>query len=142
LIKAVELKSEKESLTYHRGPELFQLDINHLESLVVLDELDSEADKKERRVRAGCRAPNAPGIVPLTPGLKQGSSKLFDIFNPTRRMALVFAQSDEDIIPYIPALQEYSPGTMYTAVIVPKRYTHASKDVPVCESGITVSLDG
>jgi FAD binding domain len=140
LVKAVDLNKLKDKdAAYRRGPDLFQLDVKYIGSPIVFDELDSESDKKERRVRAGCRAPNAPGIVPLTLGLKPGSSELFDIFNPTRHTVLIFAHSGEDITAYTSALREYPPGTMYPVVVMPKGYT--GKDMAGCEPGTMIVSD-
>jgi len=132
-------ESTRNDSGWRRGSDLYQLDINYRGSSVVFDELDAQSNKIESRVRAGDRAPNAPGIIPLVAGLNPGCSELFDIFNPSRHTALIFSLGDEDITPYVSALREYPAGTIFTVVILPKGYT--GKRDEKSESGLVVVLD-
>jgi hypothetical protein len=139
----LEEKTGDES-SWRRGPELNQLNINYRGSSVVFDELDSpQSDKTESRVRAGDRAPNAPGIIPLMAGLRPGSSELFDIFNPSRHTALIFLLGDEDVTPYVSALREYPAGTMFAVVIMQKGYKIRDEKPSLSQSGppVVVVLD-
>ncbi|KAI5117288.1 hypothetical protein M0805_009184 [Coniferiporia weirii] len=94
-----------------RGRKIFQLELNYRWSSIVLDERFIEGGSGSEKnaygtvggnVRAGDRAPDAPGLVVLyrNPKLekvgkvegKQGESvRLFDIFNPGVHTILVFS---------------------------------------------------
>ena len=122
LKKAVELDphndAPEEDSPYRRGLKLYQLDVNCRGSPVVVDRLDTESYKLGKRIRAGDRAPDAPGIIPLNAGLRPGTTRLFDIFTSSRHTALVFAKDDEDVKPYLELLKQYPPDTVLPVIVL------------------------
>ena len=122
LKKAVELDphddAPEEDSPYHRGLKLYQLDINCRGSSIVVDGLDGESYKLGERLRAGDRAPNAPGIVPLNVGLQPGTTQLFDIFSSNRHTALIFVKGDENVKPYLELLKHYPQHTVFPVIVL------------------------
>ena len=108
----------EEDSPYHRGLKLYQLDVNCRGSPIVVDRLDKESYKLGKRLRAGDRAPDAPGMVPLNPGLRPGTTQLFDIFSSTRHTALIFANGNENVKPYLELLKHYPPDTIFPVVVL------------------------
>lgn len=87
---------------YFRAKKLFQLHINYRWSSFVCDERDHQGSGRITRtnaygsegqqLRAGDRAPDAPGLVQLEPKTVNNSpSRLFDIFKPTLHTVIVYA---------------------------------------------------
>lgn len=108
----------EEDSPYHRGLKLYQLDVNCRGSPVVVDRLDKESYKLGKRLRAGDRAPDAPGIVPLNPGLQPGTTQLFDIFSSARHIALIFANGNENVKPYLELLKHYPSDTIFPVIVL------------------------
>lgn len=100
-----------------RGPEIYQLNVHYRGSSIVFDELDSDKENV-LRVRAGDRAPDAPGLDPITKQL--GVGQLFDLFVPTRHIALIFPHDQSDIAPILSALAKYPKDVVEAVVILPK----------------------
>ncbi|KAL5527177.1 hypothetical protein ACEPAG_5968 [Sanghuangporus baumii] len=145
---------------FFRGRKLFQLDLNYRWSPIVFDERrpvvsasSGESDRKEKDaygkpghdLRAGDRAPDAPGLVILHkashPVGKIGNVadseegdviRLFDTFDPTVHIALLFS-SDQFFIKTVQDVLKILPeGLIRAAVIVPKDSSSAvGKDVDV-----------
>jgi hypothetical protein len=111
-------EAPEEDSPFYRGLSLYQLDINCRGSPMVVDGLDKESYKLGKRVRAGDRAPDAPGIVPLNAGLKPGTTQLFDIFPSNRHTALVFVKGDEDVKPYLESLKQYPQDTILPVIVL------------------------
>ena len=107
-----------EDSPYHRGMKLYQLDINCRGSPVVVDRLSKETYKLGKRLRAGDRAPEAPGILPLNAGLRPGSTSLFDIFSSDKHTALIFVDGNENIKPYLELLKHYPPDTVLPVIVL------------------------
>ncbi|KAH8110153.1 FAD binding domain-containing protein [Phellopilus nigrolimitatus] len=127
---------------FSRERRLFQLDLNYRWSTIVRDErhaaeaADSTGDVygvEGHDLRAGDRAPDAPGLTTLT---AQNSSppaapvtRLFDIFNPSMHTALVFSpRSAGEAQPLLDALQGLQPGLFRKVLILPAGTS--GKDVP------------
>jgi hypothetical protein len=98
--------------------ELYQLDVNCRGSPAVVDHLDEETYKLGKRLRAGDRAPDAPGIVPLNPGLRPGTSHLFDVFPSNKHTALIFLKGDENVKPYLELLERYPANTVLPVIVL------------------------
>ena len=122
LQKVVELDphddTPEEDSPYHRGLKTYQLDINCRGSPIVVDRLDQESYKPGKRLRAGDRAPDAPGIVPLNAGLRPGTTQLFDIFSSHRHTALIFIKGGENVKPYLELLKHYPQNTILPVIIL------------------------
>ena len=103
---------------YYRGLKLYQLDINYRGSSIVVDRLDKESYELGKRLRAGDRAPDAPGIVPLNAGLRPGTTQLFDIFSSNRHTALIFVKGDEDVKPYLELLMHYPQNAVLPVIVL------------------------
>lgn len=108
----------EEDSPFYRGLKLYQLDINCRGSPIVVDRLDQESYNLGKRLRAGDRAPNAPGIVPLNGGLRPGTTELFGIFSSNRHTALIFVTGGEDAKPYLRLLKRYPPDTILPVVVL------------------------
>ncbi|KAL5508462.1 hypothetical protein ACEPAH_6081 [Sanghuangporus vaninii] len=133
---------------YFRGRKLFQLDLNYRWSPIVFDERrpavsasSGESNNKERDaygkpdhdLRAGDRAPDAPGLVVLhkssrpigkigkvVEGAEDGVIRLFDTFDPTAHISLVFS-SDQSFIKAVQDVLKVLPdGLIRTVLIVPQ----------------------
>jgi hypothetical protein len=122
LQKTVELDphndTPEEDSPYRRGLKLYQLDINCRGSQIVVDRLDKESYKLGKRLRAGDRAPDAPGILPLNAGLRPGTTQLFDIFSSNRHTALIFVKGNENVKPYLELLKHYPQDTVLPVVVL------------------------
>jgi len=118
----------EEDSPYHRGLKLYQLDVNCRGSPVVVDRLDKESYKLGNRLRAGDRAPDAPGLVPLNAGLMPGTTQLFDIFASNQHTALIFVKGDENVKPYLELLK-HCPQDTVLPVIVLQRGDERNVDV-------------
>lgn len=101
-----------------RGPEMYQLNIHYRRSPIVFDELDVGDEEGVTRVKAGDRAPDAPGIFSITKGID--TKHIFDLLRPTRHVALIFAQTESDVVPFVLALAKYPDDTVDTVVVLPK----------------------
>lgn len=112
------LDAPEEDSPYHRGIETYQLDINCRGSPIVIDRLGKESYKLGTRLRAGDRAPDAPGIVPLNPGLRPGTTQLFDIFSSTKHTALIFIEGGDNVVPYLESLKRYPPDTVLSVIVL------------------------
>ncbi|THH07808.1 hypothetical protein EW145_g3128 [Phellinidium pouzarii] len=132
---------------FFRRRKLFQLELNYRWSPIVLDERfegsDSAAPKDTfgevgNDVRAGDRAPDAPGLVVLSKGTaakkvgkvkgEQGESvRLFDIFDPTVHTVLVFSSNARLRRDLHSILQKLPACLVRTLAIVPAAF-HPTRD--------------
>ncbi|KAH8110165.1 FAD binding domain-containing protein [Phellopilus nigrolimitatus] len=118
---------------FTRGWKLFQLDLNYRWSTIVRDEryaadaTDSTGDVygvEGHDVRAGDRAPDAPGLTTLTAKDRAPRAapvtRLFDVFTPSVHTALVFApRSAGAAQPLLDALRGLQAGLLRTALVLP-----------------------
>jgi len=122
LQKAVDLDphvdAPEEDSPYHRGIRLYQLDVNCRGSPVVVDRLGEETYKLGKRLRAGDRAPDASGMVPLNAGLRPGATHLFDIFSSNKHTALIFVKDSDNAKPYLESLEHYPPGAVLPVIVL------------------------
>ena len=111
-----------------RGFDHFQLGINYRWSDIVFDErftvegsVRQAYGAMDREVRAGDRAPDAPSLECLYPGTGVKSPNcLFDLFDPSKHVALVFRGSDSGAAtPIYDALRMFPTGAMINVLILP-----------------------
>ncbi|KAI6108293.1 FAD binding domain-containing protein [Pisolithus sp. B1] len=100
--KQVESKLER---GMRRSEKMYMLGVNYRTSPIVIDEFvptptsgvavahSAYGDGKEGVLRAGDRAPNAPGLIPVASlhGASAGSTCAFDIFGSTHHTVIIFA---------------------------------------------------
>ncbi|KAH8110152.1 FAD binding domain-containing protein [Phellopilus nigrolimitatus] len=116
-----------------RGRKLFQLDINYRWSTIVRDERHA-ADAAESAgdvygveghdLRAGDRAPDAPGLTTLTAkdSLPPAApvTRLFDVFSPSAHTALIFSpRSAVEAQPLLDSLRGLQAGLFLKVLILP-----------------------
>ena len=125
------------------GLKLFQLDINYRWSDIVYDErFTTEVPSKgaygdvtaKQTIRAGDRAPDAPGLecLHVKEGLKP-VTRLFDVFKPTCHTAIIFANSSEAAQTLLDALTPFPKDTLQTVVVFPALSTAQIPSTPEAE---------
>ena len=111
---------------WDRGGPLKMLGINYRWSSIVLDERnphvagapqDPYGVEAGDMVRAGDRAPDAPGLVPI----EGGETSLFKIFGPAYHTVLLFAGngSTEEVKRVLAKLEEYPADAVRSVVVYP-----------------------
>ncbi|KAK7445129.1 hypothetical protein VKT23_014997 [Stygiomarasmius scandens] len=111
---------------WQRGYELKQFGVNYRGSPLTLDEKHGELEEpvdhyragEDGTVRAGDRAPDAPGLVRKDSVATE--TTLFDIFNPTRHTVLVFCGATRRKENLIEAIAEFPAGTVQTVFVFPR----------------------
>lgn len=118
---------------------LLQLGVNYRSSSIVIDEQREEDDILEGieehedlindaygiqntglQVRAGDRAPDAPGIVDLKMHTKNASARtLFDVLGSSYHTVLIFSDMANHYMPVIRALRAYPHGTVRSVIFIP-----------------------
>lgn len=138
-------KSPEKDAPWFRGRKLFQLDLHYRWSPVIFDErFASDANAKNdvygtpgRMLQAGDRAPDAPDLI-----AQEGKSKIriFDIIDPTKHIALVFADSTtlEDALSLYQPLKQLGAEFVRTVLILPK---DVNLDVQDKMDGVEILLD-
>jgi hypothetical protein len=122
---------------FYRGWKLFQLDVNYRWSEVVFDERFAKADGEFAKnaygvegqdVRAGDRAPDAPGLLCLHSATDNNPQRLFDIYSPSRHTVLIFYNGTPDIAkkPVLDALKALPPSLLQKVLILPSSAKEAS----------------
>jgi len=136
---------------WQRGIHMKQLGINYRWSSILLDEragpgegtaekqpLDAYGTDGGDTVRAGDRAPDAPGLV-FTNGKDHESESisLFRIFGPSYHTVLVFTASASKALPVLGQLKDYPSDLIRPMVIFPKDIP----DVPTIDNVSLVLID-
>ncbi|KAK0466822.1 FAD binding domain-containing protein [Desarmillaria tabescens] len=107
---------------WQRGPELYQFGVNYRGSPIVVDEagtpesVDPYRSGEGGELRAGDRAPDAPGLV----SSKGEKTRLFDIFRTSYHTVLIFAGAELEAKEILDLLKAYSAGTVKSVVILPQ----------------------
>lgn len=138
-----------------RPKALHQLGMNYRWSSIVVDEqVPAEGEQGASTaayrpedptvLRAGDRAPDAPGLK-VVAGQETGeTTALFSIYKPTRHTVLLFASNPEDVNARLSALQAAPTGTFFTVVILPNDHNGvddaAAQSLPV--DLVLVDLEG
>jgi len=109
---------------WYRGGELHMLGVNYRWSSIVADERTLKEETPGDPygvlasgvcdvVRAGERAPDAPGLIVLRPGVgtgpQQETTSLFNIFGPSYHTALIFSDGTEKAEQMVSHLGAYPP---------------------------------
>ncbi|KAK0214928.1 FAD binding domain-containing protein [Armillaria fumosa] len=112
---------------WRRGPELYQFGVNYRGSPVVIDEegtpesIDPYRSGEGGPLRAGDRAPDAPGLVSV-----QGEKmNLFDIFRTSYHTVLIFPGADLEVKAILDLVKAYPVGTVKSVVILQQNATPA-----------------
>ncbi|KZT67147.1 monooxygenase [Daedalea quercina L-15889] len=118
-------KSEEEG--WKRGGDLRQLGVNYRWSSIVVDERTAKPESADSvnpygsgtdgDLRAGDRAPEAPGLGPVVGG---EATSLFSVFRPDCHTVLLFNLPAQDAEQMIQATKKYPTGLVKTAVIFPQ----------------------
>jgi len=123
------------------GDALKQLGVNCRWSSIVIDErapveVDANGEKRidaygmQRGdiVRAGDRAPDAPGLVDLKGGTATTaeSTSLFKVFTPTKHTVLLFSTDTDQIAALLSASRTYPADVIRTVIICPPGSVDAS----------------
>ncbi|TFK47978.1 FAD/NAD(P)-binding domain-containing protein [Heliocybe sulcata] len=106
----------------HKLP-LYQLDLHYRWSRVVSEETSYTRraigdEDEDDLVRAGDRAPDAPGLVDLSP-TESSMKTLFQYFKPTHHTALIFSSSETAIEAFVSALAVVPANVVRSVVILP-----------------------
>jgi len=134
--------------TWFRGGHLNQLGVNYRWSSIVVDDrsprevrpidpygiLRSASDI----VRAGERAPDAPGLIDVT---GNDTVTLFDIFGPAHHTVLLFSHDIGQIEPIIHGLREYPAEIIRPAIILSPAPKEPIERLPKIEGVDRVLLD-
>lgn len=130
LDKSLSAEERDRAAAWTHPPELSQLAVNYRWSPIVYDVEIAEEDKPamaegaeayghidpNAALRAGDRAPDAPGLLDA-----EGQAyRIFDLINPARHAALVFATSVEAAAEGLDALATWPEDTVVSTVILPK----------------------
>ncbi|CCM01288.1 uncharacterized protein FIBRA_03337 [Fibroporia radiculosa] len=112
---------------------LKQLGINCRWSSIVVDERHSSTSEEEREpldaysgdgiLRAGDRAPDAPGLVGASASTNAETTSLFRVFKPSHHTVLLFSAEPTKVAPALDALKGYPEEVICTMVIYPKDAT-------------------
>lgn len=134
---------------WHRGGELHMLGVNCRWSSIVLDErMHKETipvdpygvmhtDARVSIVRAGERAPDAPGLQVIKPSTfedSDGTTSLLDIFGPSYHTVLIFSDQTNKAGQMVSALRAYPADSLRTVLIHPNDTTqNAGADLNVVD---------
>ncbi|RDB23743.1 Pentachlorophenol 4-monooxygenase [Hypsizygus marmoreus] len=85
------------------------------------EKIDSYGMRAGSVLRAGDRAPDAPGLIPRMTGSKPSitTRHLFQLFGSSYHTVLIFTPALAQCLPILKALAIYPQGTIRSAVIVP-----------------------
>ncbi|KAF5350212.1 hypothetical protein D9758_007860 [Tetrapyrgos nigripes] len=112
---------------WFRGYELRQLGVNYRRGPLVVDQKYTEVEEgsdpyragDDGTVRAGDRAPDAPGLVKHSN--RSETTSFFDVFKPSVHTVIVFAGAtgtdEQDAV--LKAVTQYPKGTVQTVVVYP-----------------------
>ncbi|EPQ61229.1 monooxygenase [Gloeophyllum trabeum ATCC 11539] len=115
--------------TWQRGGALLQLGVNYRWSSAVLDERQKEKEEASghayggaapgqvEALRAGDRAPDAPGLVPRSAAAYPTS--LFQVFKPTFHTALIFARDPAKAAGVGRFLKKYPAKSIHSVAVAP-----------------------
>lgn len=136
------------SAAWDRGGALKQLGVNYRWSSIVIDErtatdahdvqqaLDPYGTAEGGYLRAGDRAPDAPGLVPVTPDTCGQSTSLFHIFGPSHHTVLLFYNGGvAQLVPILKKLKQFPANAVRTSLLHP-----AGAIVPPPVQGVDYNL--
>lgn len=124
LKKSVESDVKDDDSGWKRGANLLQLGINYRWSSIVVDEQPELGSPKESiqaysklpdgRLRAGERAPDAPGLIDAVTG---ESRSLFSIIDPSCHTVILLSDDSDQYSSVLSSLQSHSKGTIRSVVV-------------------------
>ncbi|CCM01286.1 uncharacterized protein FIBRA_03335 [Fibroporia radiculosa] len=119
-------------VAWSRGPQFKQLGINYRWSSIVVDErnphktgedcepLDAYGVDGSTGLRAGDRAPDAPGLVPVNAGADAKLTSLFRTFGSTYHTVLFFTPDPSNVTLALESLKAYPAELILSAIVYPK----------------------
>ncbi|THV05570.1 hypothetical protein K435DRAFT_834684 [Dendrothele bispora CBS 962.96] len=139
-----------------RGYELRQFGVNYRGSPIVIDQKYTEVEETsdpyrsgdDGSVRAGDRAPDAPGLVKLSSSAEVSKDKdaltFFDMFKPSSHTVIVFAgeRPAEEVDAILATTTAYSKGSIQTAVVHPRNSTTTSTTISSPANYVLLDRDG
>ncbi|THU75398.1 hypothetical protein K435DRAFT_577609, partial [Dendrothele bispora CBS 962.96] len=125
-----------------RGYELKQFGVNYRSSPILIDQKYTEVEETsdpyrsgdDGSVRAGDRAPDAPGLVKMSSSAEASKDKealpFFDLFKPSSHTVIVFAgeRPAEEVDAILTTTTAYPKGSIQTAVVYLRTPTTSSAD--------------
>ncbi|KAH7885854.1 FAD binding domain-containing protein [Phlebopus sp. FC_14] len=125
LDKNIEADKQAQAKSWRRGEETYMLAINYRGSRILVDEFaggtkaaNPYGDLNEETLRAGDRAPDAPGLSVVS-GPDTTVTRLFDIFKPIHHTILVFTHEDSYASSIVSAVKELPTSVVRTIVLHP-----------------------
>ncbi|KAF9525493.1 monooxygenase [Crepidotus variabilis] len=144
MFKVFAKNANQDSSTFDRGGQLNQLGVNYRFSPIIIDggekqdPVSSYGGALNDYVRAGDRAPDAPGLVPLSqPGGrvvvdKARTTRLFKILDSRWHTVLLFVDNfagNLNLDNYSAVVAKYSPDLVHFVFLLPKESTSVAKTV-------------
>lgn len=137
--ESAKFKSTDPSANPHMRPLILnQLGVNCRWSPILVDD-QPEAKEASRAgaylladptvLFAGDRAPDAPGLVDARKKDEPNTTTLFDIFEPTKHVVLIFAKIVEEARPILLVLSEFSALATTKVIILPQLDNESSLTV-------------
>ncbi|KAH9913060.1 monooxygenase [Fomitopsis serialis] len=121
---------------WKRGGDLRMLGVNYRWSSIVVDERTPKAQSPESvnpygsgtdgDLRAGDRAPDAPGLVNVGSEEADDPTSLFSVFRPSHHTALLFNIPAEEMEQVLRVAQKYPSGSVKTVSIYPQGTSNPS----------------
>ncbi|CCM01284.1 uncharacterized protein FIBRA_03333 [Fibroporia radiculosa] len=117
---------------WFRGAQLKQLGVNYRWSSIVVDErnppktgedcepLDAYGVDGGVGLRAGDRAPDAPGLVSVSTGADAKLTSLFRTFGSTHHTVLLFTPDPANLTLALQSLKAHPAGLVLSAIVYPK----------------------
>jgi len=127
------IKAKENPSGWKRDPATMQLEVHYRWSPVVLDEQDAEymdLGEGDCLLRAGDRAPDAPGLVDLKNSKPSAAVRLFDLFGCSHHTVLVLTAASEQSQRVLHTLKSY-PASIARAVIIAQPEEDVSSKVRV-----------
>ncbi|KAF8895555.1 FAD binding domain-containing protein [Infundibulicybe gibba] len=133
---------QKDDTAWRRDGPLTQLNVNYRWSSIVVDEQAKSSAEEEKKVdpygnhtdgrlRAGDRAPDAPGLTQCKPA-NSAPARLFDFLNPKYHTVLLFSTDDDQHADTLAFLLRYPRNAVRSIVISRAGLTQANPEMPEC----------
>ena len=121
---------KSQNIGFKRGNELRQLGVNYRWSSIVVDErtpkpksaaeVNPYGSGDNNSLRAGDRAPQAPGLIRVGATSGPSETSLFDTFGPDHHTVLLFNAPADEAERAVGAAKQYPAGIVKTVAIVPQ----------------------
>ncbi|KAF4588937.1 hypothetical protein EYR40_010492 [Pleurotus pulmonarius] len=125
--------------------DLRQFGVNYRWSSIVVDDAPDLSpigtyDAVSGRPQAGDRAPEVPGLI--SPNMGETPTSLFRILKSFRHTILIFADSEEEAVPFVNVIQEAPAGLFYSTAILPKSTVSVPAHRQETELQLLIDRDG